>query len=426
MNMALEGIKVIDCSQVAAVPIAARHLGDFGADVIHVEHPVTGDFWRFFQETQAEAGGACPCDFNYNWENFNRNKRSVTIDLYKEKGQAIIHKMVSSADVFLSNLRAYELERFKLDYQTLSGINPRLIWGNITGYGSSGPDINHPAYDTTAYWARASLQSLLSMPGVPCVAYRPAMGDNVAGLALAYGIAQALYVREKTGLGQAVDVSLLHTGLYQMSFDVSGALITGKDVKDWREEPAPELVQQSMAAIAQIMAFYAAKTKSPLTGMYLTKDLRSLLFIVLQPDRYWEKFCKAVGREDLAQNPKYQTTEGRAEDVAELRLTFAGVFLTKTLAEWIPLLDGIPYAPNQTLLEAVQDIQARESGCFVSYEHPERGLIEQLANPVMMSKTPATVRMPAPEFGQHTEEVLLEYGYTWEDITSFQEDGTIA
>jgi crotonobetainyl-CoA:carnitine CoA-transferase CaiB-like acyl-CoA transferase len=426
MAMALEGIKVIDCSQVAAVPVAARHLGDFGADVIHVEHPLTGDFWRSFQETQAESGGACPSDFNYNWEMFNRNKRSITIDLYKENGQAIIHRMVEQADVFLSNLRPFELERFKMDYETLSKINPRLIWGNITGYGNIGPDKNHPAYDTTAYWARAGLHSLLSMPGVPCIAYRPAQGDTVAGLALAYGIVQALYAREKTGIGQAVDVSLLHTGLYQMSFDVSGALITGKDVKDWREEPAPELQEQSMAAIAQIMAFYAAKTKSPLTGVYLTKDMRTLLFVILQPDRYWVKFCTAVGREDLAKNPQYDTLEGRAEDVVALRQAFAEAFMTKTLEEWIPLLDGIPYAPSQTLLEAVNDIQAREAGCVITYDHPERGPIKQLANPVKMSKTPASVRMPAPEFGQHTEEVLLEFGYTWDDIAVFQEDGTIA
>ena len=262
--------------------------------------------------------------------------------------------------------------------------------------------------------------------GFPVITYRPAFGDTVAGLALAYGIVQALYVREKTGLGQAIDVSLLHTGLYQLSFDVSGALITGKDIKTGEKNPKLELQQQSLAAIAQIADFYAAKTKSPLTGSYLTKDLRSLLFIVLQPDRYWEKFCKAVGREDLSQNPKYDTIDGRAEDRVALRKTFAEIFATKTLEEWIPLLEGIPYAPNQTILEAVRDVQARENGYIVTYEHPERGMIEQLANPVMMSKTPASVRLPAPEFGQHTEEVLLEYGYTWDDIAVFQEDGTIA
>jgi len=424
--MALEGIKVIDCSQVAAVPMAARILGDFGADVIHIENPTTGDYWRVFQDAQSQSGGAAPSDFNYNWENFNRNKRSCTLDLYKESGRAIIHKMVEQADVFLSNLRSFELERFKLEYETLSKINPRIIWGNVTGYGKKGPDKDLPAYDTTAYWARAAIPYLLSYPGIPCFGYRPAFGDNLAGLALAYGVMMALYVIEKTGVGQAVDISLFHTGLYQISFDVSGALITGLDPTDWREQPPMELVQQSLATIAQLAAFIGRRMTNPLTAGYMTKDTRMLVFIILQPDRYWVKFCKAIGRDDLAENPKYSTMEGRAEDFAQLRQTIQETFLTKTLDEWKPLLEGIPYAPNQSLKEAITDIQARESGCFVSYDHPQRGRIEQLANPVMMSKTPATVRRPAPEFGQHTEEVLLEYGYSWEDIARFKEEGTIA
>jgi crotonobetainyl-CoA:carnitine CoA-transferase CaiB-like acyl-CoA transferase len=160
--------------------------------------------------------------------------------------------------------------------------------------------------------------------------------------------------------------------------------------------------------------------------MYMTKDGRALIFVILQPDRYWVRFCKAVGREDLTKNPKYDTIEGRAEDVAKLRQIFMGIFMTKTYDEWHPLLEGIPYAPNQSFKEVINDPQARASGCFVSYDHPQRGRIEQLANPVMMSKTPANVRRPAPEFGQHTEEVLLEYGYSWEDIARFKEEGAIA
>ena len=426
MATALEGIKVIDCSQVAAVPMAARHLGDFGADVIHIENPTTGDYWRVFQDAQSENGGGCPSDFNYNWENFNRNKRSCTVDLSKESGRKIIYKMVETADVFLSNLRSFELERFKVDYETLSKINPRIIWGNVNGYGKTGPDKDMPAYDTTAYWARAGIPYMLSFPGIPCIGYRPAFGDNVAGLALAYGVMQALYVREKTGVGQEIDVSLFHTGLYQISFDVSGALITGKDVVDWRDQPPIESVQQAQAAIIQVMAFYGAKATSPMLGGYLTKDTRSLIFIILQPERYWERFCRAIGRLDLYEDPRYSTMEGRAEHIAALRQTIAMTFLTKTYDEWKPLLKDIPYAPNQSLREAINDIQARESGCFVSYDHPQRGRIQQLANPVMMSKTPASVRRPAPEFGQHTEEVLLEYGYSWEDIAHFKEEGTIA
>jgi len=426
MTMALEGIKVIDCSQVAAVPIAARNLGDFGADVIHVENPTTGDYFRIFQETTSASGGCAPSDFNYGWENFNRNKRSMTLDLKKENGRAIMHKMVAEADVFLSNLRAYELDEYKVSYETLSEINPRIIWGNVNGYGTAGPDKDLPAYDATAYWYRAGIPYMLSYPGVPCLAYRPTMGDTVTGLALTTGVMQALYVREKTGLGQAVNVSLFHTGLYQMSFDVSGALITGKDIKDWRGDPPDETQMKAQMAIMEVLSFYDYQNTNPLTGGYLTRDGRSLVFVILQPDRYWEKFCKAVGREDLCQNPKYDTIEGRKEDITELRQALAEAFMQKTLDEWIPLLEGIPYAPNQSLLEAVNDIQAKEGGCVVTYDHPDHGPIKQLANPVTMSKTPSSVRMPAPEFSQHTEEVLLELGYTWEDIGTFQDDGTIA
>jgi crotonobetainyl-CoA:carnitine CoA-transferase CaiB-like acyl-CoA transferase len=426
MDMAFEGIKVIDCSQVAAVPMGARILGDFGADVIHVENPTTGDYWRVFKDAQAEQGGACPSDFDYNWENYNRNKRSCTIDLSTESGRAIIHRMVREADVFLSNLRDFELERFQVDYATLDKVNPRIIWGNVNGYGKVGPDKDLPAYDATAYWARAGFPYVMSQPGIPVYGYRPAIGDNVVGMSLAFGVAQALYVREKTGVGQEIDISLLHTGLYQNGFDVSGALITGLDFADWREEPPQEMQDQALMAVAQIMGFYSAKMNSPITGGYITKDSRTLVFVILQPDRYWAKFCNAVGRPDLAENPKYQTIEGRAEDVVELRQIFSEIFMSKTYDEWHSLLEGIPYAPNQSLKEIINDPQAIASGCFVEYDHPSRGRIKQIANPVIMSRTPANVRRPAPEFGQHTEEVLLEYGYSWEDVARFKEGGAIA
>jgi len=426
MALALEGIKVLDVSQVAAVPMAARHLADFGADVLHVENPATGDSWRVFQAAQEAASACAPCEFNYNWENFNRNKRSVTIDLSQEAGRNVIYKMVEQADVFLTNLRLFELERFKLEYETLSRINPGIIFGNVSGYGKTGPDKNLPAYDATAYQVRSGIPSMISFPGIPSYGYRPAIGDNVVALALAYGIMIALFVREKTGVGQEVDVSLLHTAFYHFSFDIAGALATGMDFEDWRDAPPQEMTNNAMAAIAPIMAFYGSKAMSPLTGMYITKDFRSLVFVILQPDRYWVKFCRAIGRDDLADDPRYASIEGRAEDSTVLRQTITETFLTKTLDEWMPLLEGIPYAPMQGIKDAINDPQAKVSGCFVAYDHPTHGRIEAVANPVLLSKNPGNVRMPAPEFGQHTEEVLLEYGYSWEDIAKLKEQRVIA
>ena len=426
MSMALEGIKVIDVSQVAAVRVCARHLADFGADVIHVENPVTGDSWRVFQAVSAAGQQAAPSDFNYNWENFNRNKRSLALDIAKEGGREILYKLIKQADVFVSNLRQFELERYGLQHATLSRINPRIISGNVSGYGKTGPDKNLPAYDTTAYWSRSAIPYVLSLPGLPCFGYRPAIGDNVAGMTLAFGIMTALYVREKTGVGQEVETSLLHTGMYQNSFDIAGALATGMDFEDWRENPPPEVVAQAQMAAMQVIAFYGNKATNPLSGAYITRDFKIVVFVALQPDRYWKKFCQCIGREDMGNDPRYATVEGRAEHCLLIRQEIGQAFMGKTLAEWIPLLEGMPYAPMQSVKEAINDPQARAAGCFVAYDHPTHGRIEALANPVNLSHTPATIRMAAPEFSQHTEEVLLEAGYTWEDIGRFKEQGLIA
>lgn len=152
-------------SQVVAVPMAARFLGDFSADVIHVEPPERGDSWRNFQ---AGIGGryGVQSPINYNWEVYNRNKKGMTLDLYKEEGRAIMHKLVEQADVFVTNLRLFEQERFGVDYGTLSRINHRLIYGSVTGFGKKGPERNAPAYDVTAAWWRAGIQHMLSLPGV--------------------------------------------------------------------------------------------------------------------------------------------------------------------------------------------------------------------------------------------------------------------
>ena len=427
MARALEGIKVIDISQVAAVPMSARHLADFGADVIHIERPVTGDSWRFYQRNQAAAMKAAPSSINYNWEVYNRNKRSITLDLKQESGKRILHRLIEGADVLLTNLRSFEIKRFGLEYADLSRINPRIICGTLNAYGTSGPEKDLPGYDVLAYWCRSGIANVFSFPGVPVLGFRPGFGDNAAALALAYGVMMALFVRERTGVGQEVHVSLLHTGMYQISYDIAGALVTGLDFADWRESPSPETVRQSQTAIAEIRRFYTEKQINPLEYTYTTRDSRRICITSLQPDRYWRTFCLAISREDLANDPGYQMMEDRTAHCVALIETIQETFATKTLAEWLPLLEGnIPFAVVQTVKEAANDPQARVSGCFVSYDHPKYGRIESVASPISLSKTPADVRMPAPEKGQHTEEVLLEAGYSREDIARFKKQKVIA
>ena len=432
---ALSGIKVIDVSQVAAVPICARHLGDFGADVIHIENPKTGDSWRVLQAGQGGNAGTA-CDFNYNWEAYNRNKKSVALDLSREDGQQILYRLVREADVFVTNLRLWEIEKFRVGYDILRKINPRLIYGSLTAFGKKGPDRNMPAYDTTSYWARSGLPHALTPPGGAGPIFRTAFGDNVTGLALAYGVMMALFVREKTGMGQEVDVALLHAGYYQMTFDISSTLATGKDVSELGpallelgEEKLKErerLIAEVQAATKRYQEFVREMAPNPIGIPYETKDGRPLIFAALHPDKFWPDLCKVIGRPDLEKDPKFATMEARRENRTELYHILKEIFLGRTLADWRPLLGFMPNATIQTMKEAIEDPQAAANNMFVTTNHPVHGPVRVIANPVNMSMTPATYRLPAPEFSQHTEEVLLELGYSWEDIAGFKEKGIIA
>jgi len=412
MVSALTGIKVIDVSQVAAVPMSARYLGDFGADVLHIEHPVTGDSFRVLQAGMSQISGV-QSDINYVWENYNRNKRSVTLDLSRESGQKILYRLVEKADVFLTNMRPFEQKKYRFEYGVLSRLNPRLIYGALTGYGTRGPEKDSPAYDHTAYWARSGIPhrlaalTLPAAPGTPPPAFVPSFGDHMAGMNLACGVMTALFMREKTGMGQEVNVSLFHSGVYQLSMDLAGTLVTKQDCQRMESRES---------------------VRSPLVTLYLTKDDRWILLSGLRRDRYWSKFCQAIERQDLENDPRFDSVDTMTENSIALLHILEEVFQSRTLEEWAPRLNaaGIPWSLVQTLTEVVNDPQARANGFFVSYEHPVYGTIEGVANPVKLSESPESVRMPAPEFSQHTEEVLMDLGYTWEEIGQFKKDGVIA
>ena len=412
MTHVLEGIKVVDLSQVAAVPMAARHLADFGADVIHVEPPLTGDSWRYFRPGSSMYGPpgsdvAAAGYVDYNWENYNRNKRSVSIDLSQPEGREIVRKLISEADVIVTNLRPFEREKFGLEYETLHKLYPRLIYGSLTGYGKKGPEKNNPAYDVTSYWTKAGTAHLFSMPKLPPFFVGGGFGDNVAAISLAFGLMMALFGREKTGVGQEVDLSLFHTGIYQLTFFMAGAIATGHDYNDW-------------AVISR------EEKKNVLDMPYETKDGRWLLLAMPQPDRWWSRFCHAIDREDLEHNPRFESFELRIENREALFAILKNIFLTKTITEWKPALSGLPFSPYQNLLEAIDDPQAKANDIFAEVNHPTHGPMKVIANPVKLSDTPAAMRRFAPEFGQHTEEVLLEHGYTWQDIGRFKERGIVA
>ncbi|MFC2006306.1 CaiB/BaiF CoA transferase family protein [Chloroflexota bacterium] len=405
MVIVLEGIKVVETASALAGPMSGRLLADWGADVIHVEHPMRGDVSRS-QAAGRYGGRHIASDIDYGGQNQNRNKRGMTLDLSQEYGREVIYRLLGKTDVFLSNFRQRELEKFELEYEDLRRLNPRIICANISGYGRKGPDRNRPSYEHTSYFARSGMHHVLQMPGAPPTQVPGGLGDHVAALALALGIMAALLMREKTGSGQEVDVSLFHAGVFAISRDIAGSLVTGQD-----RQPVDR-----------------KEISNALMNSYQTKDGRWLWIGISQPDAYWASFCSAIERQDLEHDPRFESFEPRVENHVALFHILEEVFRTKTLDEWRVCLNetGLLWSAVQSLTEITADPQARANDFFVPLDHPTYGRIEVVSSPIKLSEVPETVRMPAPEFGQHTEEILLEYGYTWENIDQFKAKGVIA
>lgn len=402
---ALEGIKVIDLTQWVAGPMAAELLAQWGAEVIHIEHPIRSDASRGLQ------AGAGVANFpqhrvNYAWELPNMNKKSLTADLNQKEGREIIYRLVAKSDVFLVNLRPREIEKFEMHYETLKKINPMIIYAGITGYGMKGPDKDAPAWDTTAYFARSGIMHMLTEPGGVPTSSRPGLGDLPVGMFCACGIMVALLARERLGLGQAVYTSLYECGVWTLQVDTQGALLTHQDIETQRRE----------------------SVSNPLSNFYKTKDNRWIRLNHLQPDPYWKNFCQAIEREDIENEPRFNSLSTRAENSAVLINIIDEAFAKRTLEEWkARLLEfGLIFSPVQKPTEVINDPQAKANDFFETFTHPVYGPIELVSAPIKLSETPGTLRTPAPEFGQNTEEILLELGYNWNEISRLRDKKVIA
>lgn len=395
---ALEGIKVVEVTQWVAAPGAGALLADWGADVVHIEHPIKGDAMRGL----TNVGGL---GVDWLWELDNRNKRSVTLDVSKKEGQAVLLRLLERSDVFITSLRPSELERYDLEYPTLSKLNPRLIFASLTGYGRKGPDREKRGYDVTAFWARSGFMASLREPDMHPIFPRGGMGDHTASIALACGITTALLARERNGVGQEVDVSLFNTGVWVLSIDVSCALATGEYPPSRKRSETPAM-----------------------TNVYQTKDNKWIYFAHLQQDLYWSAFCRALELEHIEKDDRFSTLQSRMIHNNELFTMVEAAIAKRTMEEWKPILDnnGLVYAPVQDALDVAKDEQAWANDYFATAEHPTLGTIKLVANPIKLSKTPSSIRTTAPEFGQHTEGVLLENGCSWSDIAHLKKQGIIA
>lgn len=378
----MEGVRVVELGVWVAGPAAGGILADWGAEVIKIEPP-SGDPARTFTKM---LGGDLPT--NPVFELDNRSKRSVVLDVTTEEGRAHALELISTADVFLTNIRANALERIGLDHDTLLARDERLVYALITGFGLEGPDADRAAYDIAAYWSRGGIASLLTPPGGSPPFQRGGMGDHTMGMTGAAMICAALVRRSTTGKGQLVSTSLLRQGAYTVGFDLNVYLMWGHQIAVGTREAMG----------------------NPAMNNYATGDARRFWIVGLDGERHWPPLARAVGHPEWLEDERFSTPAGRFQNARELIATLDEIFLTKSLDEWAEVFATEPdffWAPLNTLEDLVADPQFRASGGLV--EVPDgTSTTTMVATPVDFHGTPWAPRSLAPELGQHTDEVLAE------------------
>lgn len=399
----LDGVRVVELAIWAAAPAGGGIMADWGAEVIKVEDPDGGDPFRGFLSTGV--GAATSSTINGSFDSDNRNKKSIAVDIRAREGREIVYRLVEQADVFLTNFRPAAIERYGMGYSLLKARNPRLIYVGVTGYGPVGPEKDRAAFDYAGFWARSGIMATLGEPGAPPPGQRPGMGDHSTSLAVVAATTAALFARERTGAGQEVQLSLFRTGMWVNSMDIQAALLSRQDI--------PRLSRKAVG--------------NPLFNAYRAQDGKWFQLVMLQSDRHWPVLCEAIGRTDLLSDPRFTDAAARRTHGQALVAILDTVLETKTRAEWAAIFDAasIFWAPVQTVEDVIHDPQARANGAFVPIAHPSGQEIELVATPIDFGATPAETRQAAPELGQHTEEVLLATGYSWEDLARLKEQKVI-
>jgi crotonobetainyl-CoA:carnitine CoA-transferase CaiB-like acyl-CoA transferase len=378
----LEGINVVELGVWVAGPATGGILADWGADVVKIEPP-TGDPARLFGRMLG-----LDIDVSPPFEMDNRSKRSIVLDLTTDDGRAIALELISGADVFVTNVRPEALQRLGLDFASVAADHPRLVYGLITGYGETGPDANRAAYDIAAFWARAGLAHLLTRPGDTPPFQRGGMGDHSAGMTLAAAICAALVARDRTGSGQLVSTSLYRQGAYTVSFDLNTYLMTGQPIAVGQRETMG----------------------NPCMNNYAAGDGRRFWIVGLELDRHWPPLCRAVGKPEWLDDPRFADARGRAVNAVELIAELDQIFATKPLDEWAEIFASEPdffWSPVNSVEDVIADEQFHAAGGIVDVPE-EAGGVPMVATPADFHGTPWAPRSTAPRLGEHTHEVLAE------------------
>jgi crotonobetainyl-CoA:carnitine CoA-transferase CaiB-like acyl-CoA transferase len=389
---ALEGIVAIDVSGHVAGPYAGSLLADLGCEVIKVELPDGGDTHRG-RNPKYEGYGP-------SFRVLNRNKKSITLNLREKKGRDILLKLLKTADIFLENFRPTTRNRFGLDYEELSKLNPKLVHCSISGYGQSGPYRDKPGFDTIGQ-ALSGMLSLVTDFDNPKVAGF-SITDHSSGIFAAHGIMAALLARQKTGRGQFVDVSLLQVSLAFIESHVADYLNGG------------EAVSRDNFPRGRIYCLVCA-------------DDKPLVIHLSGHQTAWEGLLKAAGRMDLLEDPRFATRKDRTDRHWEIVKILQETFRSHPREYWLSRLDtnDIPNAPINTIEEVFEDPQVKHMAIPKQIHHPKMGTTNLVGSPINLSDTPAKFFRPAPLLGEHTEEVLGRLGYNQKTINEFRESGVI-
>lgn len=402
MSAPLTGVRVVEVASHVFVPMAGAVLAEWGADVLKIEHPVTGDPYRGLVTAGLHKvhHGA-----DVQFQAANRGKRSLGVDLKHAGGRALLSRLLVSADVFVTNLRPSGRRSLRIGVEDVRADNPALIYVTGSAFGPEGPDADRGGYDAGAYWARTGMQQLHragEWPSPP----RTAFGDVVGGLTIAGAVSTALYRRAMTGEPSVLDTSLLAAGMWQVQMDVVNACID-QAPPSW---PPPDRYQ----------------AWNPLMLPYRTADDRFVVLQMLTPDRHWPLLCAVLGHPEVADDPRFADVAARRANAKACIEWLESVFAAEDFAHWRRILDDFPgeWAPSLRPHELADDAQVRANGYLADVDLGNGHTLPMVPAPIRFDgdRTPP---VRAPEHGEHTEAVLLELGLSWPELAALKESGAI-